>query len=227
MPSAFIPSRLGYPAMHLAVQPVHQRSVHPGPLVLRTAPLRYPTPTPDRDRTVSRRSEPSSRTALMGEQPNPWDLLQPCDALSRHRCQTTRRCELFGSDKPVIPRVAFLSVERWQSHFHTTGSLSPLSYLLQPVGVAVKLPFCLCALSEWFPTILREPLSASDTLSEATAPVKLPVRHCPPAGLRPQVRNPVLQGWYPNSGSATTGVIASQPPTYPVHAIPNPSIKLE
>ena len=54
---------------------------HPGPLVLRTAPFRYPTPTPDRDRTVSRRSEPSSRTALMGEQPNPWDLLQPQDAM--------------------------------------------------------------------------------------------------------------------------------------------------
>ena len=55
-------------------QQIHQWSVHPGPLVLRTAPLKYPPPTPDRDRTVSRRSEPSSRTALMGEQPNPWDL---------------------------------------------------------------------------------------------------------------------------------------------------------
>ena len=66
-------------------------------LVLRTAPLRYPTPTPDRDRTVSRRSEPSSRTALMGEQPNPWDLLQPQDAMSRHRgAKPLRRCELLG-----------------------------------------------------------------------------------------------------------------------------------
>ena len=37
------------------------------------------------DRTVSRRSEPSSRTALMGEQPNPWDVLPPQDAMSRHR----------------------------------------------------------------------------------------------------------------------------------------------
>ena len=78
-------------------QPMHQRSVHPGPLVLRTAPLKYPTPTPDRDRTVSRRSEPSSRTALMGEQPNPWDLLQPQDAMSRHRgAKPLRRCELLG-----------------------------------------------------------------------------------------------------------------------------------
>ena len=72
-------------------QQIHQRSVHPGPLVLRTAPLKYPTPTPDRDRTVSRRSEPSSRTALMGEQPNPWDLLQPQDAMSRHRGAKQRR----------------------------------------------------------------------------------------------------------------------------------------
>ncbi len=83
--------------MHLAMQLIHQRSVHPGPLVLRTAPLRYPTPAPDRDRTVSRRSEPSSRTALMGEQPNPWDLLQPQDAMSRHRgAKPLRRCELLG-----------------------------------------------------------------------------------------------------------------------------------
>ena len=42
-------------------------------------------PAIDRDRTVSRRSEPSSRATLMGEQPNPWDLLQPQDVTSRHR----------------------------------------------------------------------------------------------------------------------------------------------
>lgn len=101
--------------MPLARQLVHQRYVHPGPLVLRTAPLKFPTPTTDRDRTVSRRSEPSSRTALMGEQPNPWDRLQPQDAMSRHRgAKPPRRCELWG-DKPVIPGVA-LSVERWPFH---------------------------------------------------------------------------------------------------------------
>ena len=78
-------------------QQIHQWSVHPGPLVLRTAPLKYPPPTPDRDRTVSRRSEPSSRTAIMGEQPNPWDLLQPQDAMSRHRgAKPLRRCEHLG-----------------------------------------------------------------------------------------------------------------------------------
>ena len=97
MPSAFIPSGLGHPALALAGQQVHRRSVRPGPLVLGTAPLKGPTPAPDRDRTVSRRSEPSSRTALMGEQPNPWDPLQPQDAMSRHRgAKPLRRCELLG-----------------------------------------------------------------------------------------------------------------------------------
>ena len=91
------PFRIWLPCYGTGCQQVHQRSVHPGPLVLGTAPLKYPTPAPDRDRTVSRRSEPSSRTALMGEQPNPWDLLQPQDAMSRHRgAKPLRRCELLG-----------------------------------------------------------------------------------------------------------------------------------
>ena len=97
MLSAFIPSVLSYPAMPLAEQQVHQRYVHPGPLVLRTALLKFPAPVIDRDRTVSRRSEPSSRTALMGEQPNPWNLLQLQDAMSRHRgAKPCRRCGLLG-----------------------------------------------------------------------------------------------------------------------------------
>ena len=97
MLSAVIRSVRSYPAMLLAQQQVHQRYVHPGPLVLRTAPLKFPTPTADRDRTVSRRSKPSSRTALIGEQPNPWDLLQPQDAMSRHRgAKQRRRYGLLG-----------------------------------------------------------------------------------------------------------------------------------
>ena len=75
MLSALIRSRRGYPAMHLAAQPANQRSVRHGPLVLVSGPRKFPTPAIDRDRTVSRRSEPSSRATLMGEQPNPWDLL--------------------------------------------------------------------------------------------------------------------------------------------------------
>ena len=91
--------------MLLAEQLVHQRSVHPGPLVLGTAPLKSPAPTMDRDRTVSRRSEPSSRAALIGEQPNPWDLIQPQDATSRHRgAKPPRRCELLGEISLLSPR---------------------------------------------------------------------------------------------------------------------------
>ena len=85
MPSAVILSDHSYPALPLARQLVHQWIVHPGPLVLGATPLKYPTPTADRDRTVSRRCKPSSRTTLIGEQPNPWDLLQPQDVMSRHR----------------------------------------------------------------------------------------------------------------------------------------------
>src|SRR5690606_2217795 len=104
MLSAVIRSGLGYPAMLLAEQPAHQRSVHPGPLVLGAALLKPPAPTADRDRTVSRRSEPSSRTALMGEQPNPWDLIQPQDATSRHRgAKPYRRCELLGRISLLSP----------------------------------------------------------------------------------------------------------------------------
>ncbi len=104
MLSAFIPSERSYPAMPLAEQLVHHWFVHPGPLVLGTAPLKFPTPTIDRDRTVSRRSEPSSRTTLIGEQPNPWDLLQPQDVMSRHRgAKLPRRCELLGGISLLSP----------------------------------------------------------------------------------------------------------------------------
>src|SRR5437868_9523353 len=104
MLSAVIPSRRSYPAVLLAEQLAHQRSVHPGPLVLGAAPRKVPTPTADRDRPVSRRSEPSSRTALMGEQPNPWDLIQPQDAMSRHRgAEPCRRCELLDKTSLLSP----------------------------------------------------------------------------------------------------------------------------
>ena len=102
--------------LHLAVQQINQRFVHFGPLVLKAAPLKLPSPITDRDRTVSRRSEPSSRTALIGEQPNPWDLLQPQDAMSRHRgAKLSRRCELLGKISLLSPEY-LLSVE--QRRFH-------------------------------------------------------------------------------------------------------------
>src|ERR687894_2578909 len=121
MLSAVIPSVHSYPAVPLAGQPVHQRYVHSGPLVLGTTPLKSPTPTEDRDRTVSRRSEPSSRTALMGDQPTPWDLLQPQDATSRHRgAKPGRRCGLLGPISLLSPGY-LLSVERHRFHLPVPG----------------------------------------------------------------------------------------------------------
>ena len=112
MLSALISSKRSYPALHLAIQQVHQRLVQPGPLVLRSGPLKLLTPTTDRDRTVSRRSEPSSRGTLMSEQLNPWDLLQPQDVTSRHRgAKHRRRYELLGGISLLSPEY-LLSVER-------------------------------------------------------------------------------------------------------------------
>src|SRR6201992_1140668 len=116
MPSAVITSERSQPAVLLAEQLAHQRFVRPGPLVLGTALLKLPTRAADRDRTVSRRSKPSSRTALMGEQPNPWDLLQPQDATSRHRgAKPCRRYGLLGKISLLSPRY-LLSVERQRFH---------------------------------------------------------------------------------------------------------------
>src|SRR5512134_4038564 len=132
MPSAGIPSGHSYPAVPLARQQVHQRSVHPGPLVLGAAPRKSPTPAADRDRTVSRRSKPSSRTTLIGEQPNPWDLLQPQDVMSRHRgAKPPRRCGLLGEISLLSPAY-LLSVERWPVHEGPPDHYGRLSSLLDP-----------------------------------------------------------------------------------------------
>ena len=130
MRSAVIPSVHSYPALPRARQQVHQRYVHPGPLVLGTAPLKSPTPTADRDRTVSRRSKPSSRTTLIGEQPNPWDLLQPQDVMSRHRgAKRFRRYGLLGVISLLSPAY-LLSVERWPFHAEPPDHYGRLSSLL-------------------------------------------------------------------------------------------------
>src|SRR3984885_6164615 len=130
MLSAIIPSAHSYAALPLARQLLHQRCVHPGPLVLGTDPLNSPTPTADRDRTVSRRSEPSSRTTLIGEQPNPWDLLQPQDVMSRHRgAKRCRRYGLLGIISLLSPAY-LLSVERWPFHAGPPDHYVRLSSLL-------------------------------------------------------------------------------------------------
>src|SRR6266516_7698930 len=121
MLSALLHSGRSYPALAQAGQLAHQRSSHLGPLVLEMTPLDLPASTTDRDRTVSRRSEPSSRDALMGEQPNPWDLLQPQDAPSRHRgAKPCRRCGLLGRISLLSPEY-LLSVERPRFHMPRPG----------------------------------------------------------------------------------------------------------
>ena len=130
MLSALIRTRRGYPAVHLAAQPAYRRSVNHGPLVLVADPRKTPAPTIDRDRTVSRRSEPSSRATLMGEQPNPWDLLQPQDVTSRHRgAKPLRRCELLGVISLLSPEY-LLSFERWPFHAEPPDHYALVSYLI-------------------------------------------------------------------------------------------------
>ena len=130
MHSALIHTERRYPAVRLAPQPVHGRLVHPGPLVLRTDPLKSQTPTIDRDRTVSRRSEPSSRATLIGEQPNPWDLLQPQDVTGRHRgAKPLRRYELLGVISLLSPEY-LLSFERRPFHAAPPDHYALVSHLL-------------------------------------------------------------------------------------------------
>ena len=130
MLSALIPSAGRQPAVPLAGQLAHESCVRPGPLVLGTAFLKFPPAAADRDRTVSRRSKPSSRTALMGEQPNPWDLLQPQDAMSRHRgAKPSRRYGLLGKMSLLSPAY-LLSVERRPFHKEPPDHYRLLSYLL-------------------------------------------------------------------------------------------------
>jgi hypothetical protein len=117
MLSAVIPAVLSYPAVDRVVQLAHQGYVHSNPLVLKMYPRSIATPTADRDRPGSRRSEPSSRTTLIGEQPNPWDRLQPQDVMSRHRgAKPLRRYGRSGAISLLSPGY-LLSVER--RPFHT------------------------------------------------------------------------------------------------------------
>ena len=130
MLSALILSEHSYPALLLTEQLEHQRFVRPGPLVLRSEPLNSPAPTVDKDRTVSRRSEPSSRTTLTGEQPDPWDLLQPQDVMSRHRgAKHRRRYELLGGISLLSPAY-LLFVKRWPFHSEPPDHYDLLSHLL-------------------------------------------------------------------------------------------------
>ena len=130
MPSAFIRSDHSYPAVPLAQQQEHQRVVLLNPLVLKKNLLKSRAPTVDRDRPVSRRSEPSSRTTFIGEQPNPWELLHPQDVMSRHRgAKPPRRYERSEEISLLSPEY-LLSDERWPFHSEPPDHYDLLSYLL-------------------------------------------------------------------------------------------------
>src|SRR5947208_14075301 len=104
MISAFILAVHSYSALQLAPQQIHPRYVRSGPLVLRACPLNLLAPTTDMDRPVLRRSEPSSRATLIGEQPNPWDLLQPQYVTNRHRgAKPDRPLWLSGKTSLLCP----------------------------------------------------------------------------------------------------------------------------
>ena len=161
MLSALILTVRSYSALHLAAQLIHQRYIRSGPLVLRSCPLNLLTPTTDRDRTVLRRSEPSSRATLMGEQPNPWDLLQPQDVTNRHRgAKPPRRYELLGRSA-CYPRSTFYPLSDGpsiQNHRITLACFRTWS----AVSLSVKHPFT-NTLYVRLPTVLRAPLRASVT----------------------------------------------------------------
>ena len=109
--------------------------------------------------------------------------------------------------------------------YGTTGSLTPTFVSARDVSLAVKLPYAF-ALDGWFPNSLREPLRASVMLWEATAPVKLPTRHCLSAGSLREVRILDIKGWYFNNASPHAGAQGSQAPTYPTHPWPKSNVKL-
>ena len=163
MLSAFIHAVHSYSALHLAAQQIHQRYVRPGPLVLRSCPLNFLTPITDRDRTVLRRSEPSSRATLIGEQPNPWDLLQPQDVMSRHRgAKRPRRYGLLGVISLLSPAY-LLSVERWPFHAGPPDHYDRLSSLLD-LSVSQSGGLMPLHSNRRFPTVLSPPSRASVTL---------------------------------------------------------------
>ena len=142
MLSAVIRSEHSYPALLLAEQQVHQRFVHSGPLVLRTKPFKNQRLQQIGDQPVLRRSEPSSRITLNGEQPYPWELLHPRDVMSRHRCRylsaITRRIGLYlhPSQAPLelgVGVLAFLLLRK-------TPALTKLSlYRVIPIYIG-RLP---------------------------------------------------------------------------------------
>ena len=222
MLSALIRTRRGYPAVPLAGQPVNRRPVQHGPLVLVPEPLNTPAPTIDRDRTVSRRSEPSSRATLMGEQPNPWDLLQPQDVTSRHRgAKPPRRYELLGGISLLSPEY-LLSFERRSFHTRPPDHYAPVSCLL---GMSPSQSSALMPLHSTRP-VTNRPEGTFGSLRYAFGGDHPSQTTHQAVSLHQQVRLQTAEGPYFKGGSTHTGVHASKPPAYPTHPMTKTSAKL-
>ena len=223
MLSALIRSVLRYPAVPLAGQPVNQWYVQHGPLVLVSEPRKFPAPTIDRDRTVSRRSEPSSRATLIGEQPNPWDLLQPQDVTSRHRgAKPLRRYELLGGISLLSPEY-LLSFERRSFHTHPPDHYAPVSCLL---GMSASQSSALMPLHSIRP-VTNRPEGTFGSLRYAFGgdhPSQTTLHELSPTLSR--VRPQISKGWYFKNDSTTTGIAASQSPTYPTHHLSKTNTKI-
>src|SRR5581483_11508760 len=226
MPSAIIPSAHSYAALPLARQLLHQRCVHPGPLVLGTDPLNSPTPTTDRDQTVSRRFEPNSRTTFIGEQPNPWDLLQPQDVMSRHRgAKRCRRYGLLGIISLLSPAY-LLSVERWPFHAGPPDHYDRLSSLLDLFVSQSGRLMPLHSTSDF------RPLGAYHRTPPLLFGRRPPQSNCPPYTVSDPVSGPRLdirnkKGGISHFGSTKASASVSMPTTYSTHPIPNASVKLQ
>src|SRR5204862_6586772 len=173
--------------MRTAPKSLQQGCAPPRPLVLRRAPNKSPTPTGDRDQTGLPRFGPSLHTPLNGEQPYPWDRLQPQDVMSRHRgAKLPRRYELLGGISLLSPAY-LLSVERWPFHTEPPDHFDLLSHLLD-MYVSQSSTLLPMHIEPRFPTVVSVPSYSSVTLWEETAPVKLPTMHDPRPGSRPQDR---------------------------------------
>ena len=222
MLSALIRSRHGYPAVRLAAQLVNQRSVQHGPLVLVSEPRKFPTPTIDRDRTVSRRSEPSSRATLLGEQPNPWDLLQPQDVTSRHRgAKPPRRYELLGGISLLSPEY-LLSFERRSFHTHPPDHYAPVSCLL---GMSASQSSALMPLHS-LRSVTNRPEGTFGSLRYAFGGDHPSQTTHQAVSAKRRVRPQTAKGPYFKDGSTKAGAPASKPPAYPTHRMTKVNAKL-
>ena len=104
----------------------------------------------------------------------------------------------------------------------TTGSLYPSFDPARLVCLTVKQAYAI-ALRVRLPSVLSLPLKASVTFLEATTPVKLPTKQCPPlCGVRHQIQ----KGRYFKVGSTSPGEPVSLPPAYPTHPVSDINVKL-